>query len=185
VTPAKARLFVALDLPEAVRGRVAGWARSGLGARDGLRLIAPAHLHVTLCFLGWRPEEEIAPLGEAVADCAAPVPQLGLGEAVWLPRRRPRLVALDLVDGSGALGGMHRRVSDALARRTGYEPEARPFRPHVTVARLRSGARVPASEPTGPEPPGGPAFDGAALTLYRSHLTREGARYEAVERVDL
>ena len=96
------------------------------------------------------------------------------------------MVAVDLVDGAGALSGLQAAVSRALAETAGYEPEARPYRPHVTVARVRSGARVPARERTGLEPPGGGGgFHGAALTLYRSRLSPSGARYEPAERVEL
>jgi 2'-5' RNA ligase len=185
VTAPRARLFVALDLPRAVRDRLHGWARTRLGGRDALRLVPGDDLHVTLCFLGWREERDVERLGGAVRACAAPVPGLSLREPAWLPPRRPRVLAVDLGDGAGALAALQAAVSEALAARGGYEPEARPYRPHVTVARVRSGARVPARERAGLEAPGGDAFAGAALTLYRSRLSREGARYEPLERVEL
>ena len=54
-----------------------------------------------------------------------------------------------------------RRRSPARSRRPGiYEPEARPFRPHVTVARLRTGARPPRTLAAAPEPL---AFAGGAV----------------------
>ena len=65
----------------------------------------------------------------------------------------------------------------------GFEPEKRAFRPHVTVARVPRGTRIQTREEL-PQPP--PVeFPGAALTLYRSRLSREGARYEALARRDL
>jgi 2'-5' RNA ligase len=51
----------------------------------------------------------------------------------------------------------------------------RPYRPHATVARLRPDAKARRGELAGPEPV---EFRGEALTLYRSQLRREGARYE-------
>jgi 2'-5' RNA ligase len=56
-----------------------------------------------------------------------------------------------------------------------YELEARPFRPHVTVARLRPGARPPRDVAASPERV---AFRGGPVVLYRSHVRRGGARYE-------
>jgi 2'-5' RNA ligase len=75
-------------------------------------------------------------------------------------------------------------VSAALAAAGLYEPERRPFRPHATVARLRAGARPPraAAHLDGPEPV---AFAGEAVTLYRSRLSRSGARYEPLERIPI
>ena len=48
-------------------------------------------------------------------------------------------VAVD--DPSGGLAAVQAEVAGALAAAGTFEPEARPFRPHVTVARLRKGAR--------------------------------------------
>ncbi len=74
-------------------------------------------------------------------------------------------------------------MSSGLAEAGVYEPEARPFRAHATVARLRSGARAPRAAAT--EGPDRLAFLGEALTLYRSSLGRGGAVYEPLVRVGL
>jgi 2'-5' RNA ligase len=180
--PARARLFVALDLPAEVRDVLAAWGREQTSGREGLRLVDAAMLHVTLCFLGWREEREAEAIGAAIAACAAPVPDLALGEAAWLPPRRPRVLAVDLEDGSGAAGDLQRRVSDALVATAGYEPERRAYRPHVTVARVRGGARLRAFEL---DAPARTPFGGAALTLYSSTLRRDGAVYSPLARVGL
>jgi 2'-5' RNA ligase len=175
----QARLFAALDVPEPVREALAGWARDVVGEREGLRLLAPETFHVTLCFLGARPEAEAARIGELVAGCATPVGGLRLGKAVWFAPRRPRVLAAAVQDEQGSLAALQRRVSDALAAQAGFEPEPRAYNPHLTVARVRSGARV---RPEEVEPPPPLPFDGAAVTLYRSYPGRGGARYEAVSR---
>ena len=182
--PAKARLFVALDLPSRARAALARWARRELEAIDGLRLVPAAALHVTLCFLGWREEAALGTLSELVSSCApSPSPRLGLGAPVWLPPRRPRVLAVDLDDREGTVATLQAHVSAALAAGAGYEPERRPFRPHVTVARVTRGARVGAVR--APSPPAQLAFAGEAVTLYRSRLGSGGARYEPVVRVAL
>jgi 2'-5' RNA ligase len=175
----QARLFAALDLPEPVRQALAGWALDTVGDHEELRLVAPESLHVTLCFLGGRPETDAPRIGALVAACAGPVRGLALVEALWLAPRRPRVLAAGVVDPEGALAALQGRASDALAAGAGFAPEARPYRPHVTVARVRGGARVRADAL---EPPPPLAFDGAAVTLYRSHPGRGGARYEPVSR---
>jgi 2'-5' RNA ligase len=179
---AKARLFVALDLPEPVVEALVAW-RAPLISRagsPGLRPVPPAALHVTLVFLGWMTEEAIAPLGELVDQCTAGtggVAGLALGEPLWLPRRRPRVLAVALEDRHGALGELQTRLAERLAGDGWHEPQARPYLPHVTVARVRGreGIRVP-RETVPPAPP--LVFDGAAVTLYRSRLEPGGARYE-------
>jgi 2'-5' RNA ligase len=139
-------------------------------------------LHVTLVFLGHRPEDQVEPIGAAVVAAAAPVGELAVGAPAWLPPRRPRVLAVDLEDPSGACTALQARVAEVLVRVAGHEPEARPFRPHVTVARVRGGERV---RPVELEPPAPLRFRPSALVLYRSRLERGGARYEPVARVAL
>jgi RNA 2',3'-cyclic 3'-phosphodiesterase len=186
---ARARLFVALDLPEDVREALAAWGRA-VAAPDGaerrLRLVPADALHVTLCFLGWRDEgqaEEIATLALGAVSEGAPAPDLAVGAGVWLPPRRPRVLAVDLADEDGALAGLQARVSDALAARVAFVPEKRPFRPHVTVARVPRGVRAGGREE--PAPPAPLRFPGAAVTLYRSRLSGAGAQYEPLARTEL
>lgn len=181
----RARLFVAVDLPDEPLGRLDAWARQQVGADERLRLVAREDLHVTLCFLGWRDEDESPGLARLLEGCAPAAGELEPARAAWLPPRRPRVLAVDLHDHGGGLAALQRRVSEALARSAGYRPEARPFRPHVTVARVRSGARavLPRGPDLPPPPPG--RFAAQALTLYRSHLRRAGARYEPLARVPL
>lgn len=171
----KARLFAALDLPDDVRSALCSWRPSD----PALREVAPESLHVTLAFLGWGEEVDAERIGALVTACAAPVRGLAVGEARWLPVRRPRVLAVALRDGRGELAALQARVSAVLEAAAGYAPERRQFLAHVTVSRVRRGAR-----PHGGELPALPelSFDGAALTLYRSHVSASGARYEAVAR---
>ncbi len=187
--PARARLFVALDLPAQVRARLAGWAAAHAADMPDVRPLEESSLHVTLCFLGDRAESEAPALGAVVTDCARPVRGLGLSDARWLPARRPRVLAVALDDGGGELAALQRAVAEALVREAAFEPESRSFLPHVTVARVgRRASRHPIRPPALAVAPAerAPArFDAAALTLYRSHLGRGGARYEPLARAGL
>ena len=58
-----------------------------------------------------------------------------------------------------------------------YTPETRPFRPHVTLARLRPRTKPPRGTTLTLEPR---SFHGEAVTLYASRLHPDGARYEAL-----
>jgi 2'-5' RNA ligase len=188
------RLFVALDLPDDVVSALYGW--SGRVAREGLRRLPPESLHVTLAFLGSRPDEEVDDIAAAVRACAMPVGALRLGAPAWLGRGSA--LAVDVVDGEGACARLQRDVSDSLAALGVYEPEERPFRPHVTVARVTSrgrpslrgreretpGPSLRGREREAPIPDAGP-FSGRALTLYESRLSPRGASYAAHARVEL
>ncbi|MBV9166735.1 MAG: RNA 2',3'-cyclic phosphodiesterase [Solirubrobacterales bacterium] len=174
------RLFVALELPEHVRDSLCAW-RSEVMA-DDLRPVAPEGLHVTLCFLGGRPADQVPAIAAACETAleACSISELGLQAGLWLPRRHPRVLAVRLADPSATLGRAQGALSDALDRGGWYTPEKRPFLPHVTVARIPARARVRAMEL--PELP--PlVFRAPAVTLYRSRLQRTGAVYEPLASV--
>ncbi len=177
------RLFVALELPEPARDGLARWRGRALQGLDGPRAIARADLHATLCFLGWRSEAEIGAIRDACGVLAAyPAPELSIGAATWLPSRRPRVLAVELQDGTGALGRAQEVLSDVLEAGGWYRPEKRPYLAHVTVARLGRGRRLP-RRPL-PDPPE-LSFRATEVTLYRSRLLRSGARYEPLGSVEL
>ena len=181
---ARARLFAALDLPAPAREQLVEWRAGVLAGRSDLRPVAAEALHVTLVFLGYRPEEEVDAIGAAVAGAVdgLPAARLAFGGVTPLPPRRPRLFALDLEDSEARAAAVQAAVSDALDALGAYVPERRPFWPHVTFARVRRDAR--AAPLGGPRPPADP-FEAGGVTLYRSHLSPRGARYEALMRADL
>jgi len=168
---------VALDLPPDVRGRLAGWRDELVAGREDLRPVPEQALHVTLAFLGYRPEKEAVAIAEAMGSAATEAPLLAAGEVVPLPARRPRLFALGLADEDGVCVRLQQAVSGALVAGGFYEPEKRPFWPHVTLARVKRNRRA---EPLPPEPPPLEPFRAAQLTLYRSTLRPQGAQYDAL-----
>ena len=180
----RARLFVALDLPVEVCEAIERWSSTALRRVRGLRVVDRAALHVTLCFLGWRVEPEIEDIGAACAAAVAgwgPL-ELSLGDPVWLPERRPRVLTVGIKDRSDALAGLQASLSTDLSAGGWYAPEARPFLGHVTVARVPRGTRARAAKLDGL-----PTLDFIAtrVTLYRSRLGPGGARYDAQRAVEL
>ena len=159
----QARLFVALELPAEVRSVLESWSRGHVGRMARVRLVEPESLHVTLCFVGSRPAGEIDAIAAACGGVSGlPPASLTLGAA--------------LQDGGF------------------YEPETRPFLAHVTVARVahegrpRRDTRVAHDgHPRREDLPAPEAvrFTGDTVTLYRSHLGRGPAHYEALSRVTL
>ena len=178
----EARLFVGVELPQAVRGELARWTRHATSSHGGLRRVDVANLHLTLCFLGQQPLVEInelAVLLGGLAESLAAVGELVLGAPVWLPPRRPRALAIEVGDPDGGLRALQSALARELAASIDWRPGPQRFRPHVTVARLPPDrARAVPLEPT-------PALRFACerVVLWRSYLEREGARYEALASV--
>lgn len=182
---ATARLFVAVDPPPEVGRSLVAWARaatSQLRAHGSIRVLDAATLHLTLCFLGNRPVGEIDTLCGALATCGRGGFRAVVGAPLWLPRRRPRSLAVEVHDADGELEPLQRRVTRALADVSDWRAEPRRFRAHVTVARTRGVDERLAGE-LRPTPP--LEFDVRALALYRSHLSQEGASYEQLGEWDL
>src|SRR5215213_10390499 len=132
----RARLFVALDLPDRVRDELAAWQQVAL-SDPALRPVRPEALHVTLCFLGYHPERDIERIAAIVTDVEPRPVEITLdAEPVPVPRARPRLFAVG--GESPAASALQAELSDRLEAERFYEPEKRPFWTHVTVARTRS-----------------------------------------------
>jgi 2'-5' RNA ligase len=194
----RARLFVALDLPDEVRSLLAGWQRGSLTDLEALRPLRPEALHVTLCFLGYHPERAIDRIAEIVAGVESRAVEIRFEpDPVPVPRSRPRLFAV--AGQSEAAVALQEELSGMLTEAGFYEPEKRPYWTHVTVARVRSekgGAgsrrrgrrgkpmRIEASPKNLPDELLRP-FGAVRVALYRSNLRPSGAEYVRLAGLDL
>ena len=185
----RARLFVALDLPDELREGIAAWGRGAL-ADPALRPVTPESLHVTLAFLGHRPREEVEAIAAVVRERVGPAPWVELLDPEQRPPRgRARLYALPAL--SPGAEALQASLAQGLAEGGFYEHGKRPFWPHVTVARVRPegrGSKRPAvvADPPGKLPEGmSEARVCRRMTLYRSELQPTGARYVPLAQVEL
>jgi RNA 2',3'-cyclic 3'-phosphodiesterase len=181
---ARARLFVALELPPSARKALVRWREPVLGASPELRPVAAEALHVTLCFMGSHPVNEIEAIAAAVDQAARnrDVPSLALATPRWLPARRPRALAVEVSDPKGTLAAIQSALSKTLAAGGWYRPEQRRFLPHVTAARVPGGVRLRSLAL--PDPPRD-ELQPATVALLRSWLTAGGSRYERLTTVPL
>lgn len=190
----RARLFVALDLPERVRGGLETWQAREL-TDPALRPVGPEALHVTLCFLSYHPERAIDDIASVVTGVEPRPVEIRLEpEPVPVPPRRPRLFAVE--GESPATSELQAELSDRLEAARFYKPEKREFWTHVTVARVRSERGSRARGRRGKSmrvesPPGAlPAeltkpFHAPRLALYRSFLRPSGAEYVRLAELNL
>lgn len=164
------RLFVGVRPPDEVLDLVADLPRP---AREGLRWTTRPQWHVTLRFLG--EVADPAPVIDALDAVGSAL--TALGEVVLGPRVEAlsaRVVSLPVA----GLDGLASAVV-AATERMGRPPEDRPFRSHLTLARASHGSvRRLASAVIGQ--PLSAHFAVADIRLVRSHLGRQGARYEDI-----
>jgi 2'-5' RNA ligase len=142
------------------------------------------NLHLTLVFIGQVEDASAEAFVSAVRrPFAMPSFALRLGQCgVFPPSGPPRVIWIGLTEGGDAL----RVLQGEIVRRLqplGFEPECRQFSAHLTIARVRDVARGAARDAR--------AIIGAAsvpdasclvtrVTLFRSHLSPKGSRYEAL-----
>ncbi len=167
MTSETVRSFIALEMPEAARTKVAGAIESLRPRFPGLRWLSPETIHLTLRFLGAATPAQIENLRPALEAAARACPAseahvAGLGTfpgVLWLRIDVPEPI-LEL-----------QRACEAAARSCGFAAEERPFRSHVTLGRWRE---RPPKRPELPEVDLGHALL-ESLVLYESRLHPQGA----------
>ncbi|MBE3589889.1 MAG: RNA 2',3'-cyclic phosphodiesterase [Firmicutes bacterium] len=183
------RCFAAVRVEDEPRQAIAAWQdelrASGLEAR----WVAPTHLHLTLKFFGDLPRAAAEALGRALGeamDRQRPFHIELRGAGAFPDLQRPRVLWVGVGQGAPALAALA-GVVEEVARSLGVPFDARPFTPHLTVARLREGP-APAALPA--------AFTEAArrswgeqvvrdVRLIHSTLTPEGPVYRDLGRFKL
>jgi RNA 2',3'-cyclic 3'-phosphodiesterase len=167
------RLFVAVEIPQAVKDQV-------LALRQGhdlsiARWVSPDQYHITLHFLG---EVPAAPVRQALAAVEADAFSLrlqGLGQFPVAGRAKSVWAG---VTSAPELRALHERTAEAL-RPTGYRPAMERFHPHVTLARLSKPPRRGLVDPflDAHRDFLSDAFDVDAFALVASRLTPQGPVY--------
>ncbi len=144
------RLFVAFDLSETVRARLAAFLRElerseSSAAAAAVKWVKPESLHLTLKFIGEQPEEKLPAVMDALSSIPTPAPlELSFrGFGCFPNERQPRVfwVGVEAPPDLGALAGSIEAALEPL----GIAREQRAYSPHLTLGRLKDGAgRTPA-----------------------------------------
>ena len=139
------RLFAGIRVPEPARSHLAA-ILAGLQARQWpVRWVRPDGLHLTLKFFGSVPDETVEALVPALgraSDGMGPIPLTCAGIGAFPSGQRARVIWIG-VDAPGAL----ELLQDAVERAgvpLGFPVEGKPFRPHITLGRVKDGQKLPA-----------------------------------------
>ena len=129
------RLFVALDIPEAVRENLAAIRKNFSSIDSKIRWVPPENLHVTLKFIGSVPKEKLEPIIEALRSISildtVQVRIHGLG---CYTHSKTGVMLWAMIEDSKPLAALAASIDGQLAS-MGFAPENRPFMPHLTLAR--------------------------------------------------
>jgi len=182
------RAFVALDLDAVSLKRVAHLSQCLQATTTAPRATwaPPEKMHVTLAFAGALRSDLVDALARALQPMAKSV-LIPTVHRSWLDAfpstTKAGVLVLRLHDENGALATLAEKITALPSLRTVGRKD-RPFRPHVTLARLRRASDVREWLRTQPDASGGDCRM-RALTLYRSDLGAGGSTYVALERFAL
>ena len=170
------RLFVGIPLPEEVRQRLHTLS-VGL---QGARWISPENMHLTLRFIGEVDEVQASDIDDALSGIHGSAFDISLSSIEAFGRSHMVHTIWAAVSGGPALSHLQGKVERALVL-SGLEPEHRKYTPHVTLARVRKSPKGKAAIwLAGHEGLTTPPFSVHKFVLFRSHLGRQGAHYEAL-----
>jgi 2'-5' RNA ligase len=178
----RVRAFLALTLPHRQRRLLAAHVEECAHLAPDYRWVPPANLHLTLRFLGSVEVPRLELLTQGLRTVRLPAFELALdGRGSFGGSAAPRVVWLGVGAGRQDCAVLARTV-ETVCREVGLEPETRPFRGHVTLARARP--RSP-ELPELPAPPELKPWTVADFVLYESRLGGPAATYVELERYPL
>jgi 2'-5' RNA ligase len=189
------RLFFAVSLADAARGAAASLCDrlqqrlAQAGAPRGVKWVEYENLHVTLRFLGEVEDARATAMLDSLR-AALDEPRFAIvlgGGGCFPPSGPPGVAWLGLTTGVEETRRVHALLDDRLTP-LGFEREARPYTPHVTLGRVRdlnrSASRILRDTLAAtPEAIQGMQVEG--VTLYRSRLSPHGPQYEVVTDIPL
>lgn len=203
------RLFLGIALPgtvESALGRIAAGMRPALSFRKWTH---SADYHITLHYLGNTPQDQLPAIRLAAQEAAGQANPIRLSLAApgtFGPTASPRVLwcGIDETNDDNIVAGtdeadpalsplhqLHLLLGERLRERIGYEPEARPYHPHITLARSCEGDRCSKSEiqelwhsSTAREKGLRAVWPASAITVFRSHLGRSPS-YERLDSIPL
>jgi len=187
------RSFIAIELPDELKlalTRLQSQLKSGRGYP--VKWVDPYSVHLTLKFLGNIDIDRIGEITGAIETSAQGIPPFHLevgGLGVFPGLRRVQVAWVGLSGDVDRLSQLQQRIESNLTP-LGFVAESRPFKPHLTLARVR--------ERASPEERNGfgrlitdtsiedkYSFNVDAVSLMKSQLTREGAVYSRIGSVKL
>lgn len=197
------RVFVGLEIDEKIRGRIAEFVAEVRGVASDVRWVAAESLHVTLKFIGEKPESVVAEIEETLATVTAEGFEISFRGYGFFPTPKAARVFWVGIEADERLARLARAVEEKLSG-IRIPKEERGFSPHLTLA--RGGARIG----SGSGAPGRRSGDrvnqrfarlqerlkerealdfgtmaAREFFLYRSQLSPRGSQYSKIARFEL
>jgi 2'-5' RNA ligase len=185
------RIFVALDIDDAIRQRIQRFIEGVSGFAPDARWVRPESLHVTLKFIGEKPVESVDEIKCALSGIRAEAVEITLRGYGFFPTAKGARVFWVGIESGSPLSSLAKAV-DETTFSLGIPKEDHPFSPHLTLARGGGRSSAPSKnfqrlqEKLGALPT--PEFGTIAaheFFLFQSQLSPGGSRYTKVARFAL
>jgi len=183
------RLFVALDLDDAIRHKLKRFSDQMRDSAPNARWVGDDSFHITLKFIGSVAPEQAERIKEALAAVTSPAFPVGVRGCGFFPDRGTARVFWAGVQAPDSLTHLAHAIDAALAQ-LGVPAEKGPLHPHVTLARAGSGRpgragndrpnarfQVLQEKLASAANPDFGSFTPREIFLYESRLSPEGPRY--------
>jgi 2'-5' RNA ligase len=173
------RTFLAIELPNDIRAALGQVNRELAAQMPGraVRWVAPDRMHLTVRFLGDTATSKLPAISGGLDQVTSKLNSfvLRLDKLGCFPnRKRPRVIWVGLHGDTTSLRSLHKGIESLLAP-IGWEPENRPFRPHLTLGRVRDSRKLRGIEWQATVPKS--QFAVTAVHLIESQLLPTGPIY--------
>jgi len=197
--PVTMRIFIALDLDDAIRERIDRFIEGVRGFAPDARWVRPESLHITVKFIGEKPPATIEDIKRALAGVQVAAFDLSLRGYGFFPTAKAARVFWVGIESGPQLLELAKTVDERTSA-LAIPKEERPFSPHLTLARGGGNSGAPAWRKSDgpnrnfqflmeklsklPAPEFG-TMTAREFFLYQSQLMRGGSRYTKLERFAL
>ncbi len=128
------RIFIALDIDDAIRQRIQRFMEGVIGFAPDARWVRPESLHVTLKFIGEKPMETAEEIKRALSGIRSDSFELRFRGYGFFPTAKAARVFWVGIESGPQLASLANAV-DAATSALGIPKEDHPFAPHLTLAR--------------------------------------------------
>jgi RNA 2',3'-cyclic 3'-phosphodiesterase len=193
------RLFIALDINDSIRERIAQFMEGVRGFAPDARWVHAESLHVTLKFIGEKPESALEQIKQTLRTIFSGAIEIGFRDYGFFPSPKSARVFWVGIQAAPDLAALASAVDGKMAA-LGIPKEEHAFSPHLTLARAagRSGSprrrngdghrssfqHLQEKLAALPKPDFG-TLVAREFFLYQSQLSPKGSKYTKLARFDL
>jgi len=134
------RSFLAIELPKAILSKIEEVQGDLRSTHADVRWVSPEKIHLSLKFFGNIEESRIDPIFKSIEEPVRNTPPFSVrvrGAGAFPSLKNPRVIWMGLADGKEMLISLQEQIEASLGK-IGFEPEDRPFQPHLTLGRMKS-----------------------------------------------